>query len=99
MIINDRARPIARFIPFDSAPDEWEDRLIAEGRLNPAIKPMDWDRFDAIGKGIRLPDLTQALHRAMSKEREDGHVGFLGAPAKRRGRRVVARSLRGPKRP
>lgn len=78
LIIKDRDRPIARIVPFDPAPDECEARLIAEGRMKPAFKPMDWDRFDAIGRGIKLPDLTGALHRAMSEEGEDGHVGFLG---------------------
>ena len=97
LIVNDRSRPIARIVPFDPvSDDEWEAGLIAQGRLKPASKAMDWDRFDALGKGIKLPDLSEALRRAMTEEREDRNVGVLGLE---RGAQAVRSQSGEPARP
>jgi prevent-host-death family protein len=80
VIICDRKSPIAKIVPLNSGDLDLEaQELIAKGLMRPAQKPFNADAFFAIGRGVRMPRVSQAaLQRAMDFTREDVNIGILG---------------------
>jgi prevent-host-death family protein len=88
VIICDRKSPIAKIVPLNSGDLDLEaQELIAKGVLRAPKKPFDADAFFAIGKGVRMPRVSDAaLQRAMDFARGDMDVSILGH---KRTRKVV----------
>jgi prevent-host-death family protein len=88
VIICDRNSPIAKIVPLGTGDFDLEEQeLIAKGLMLPAQKPFDADAFFAIGRGVRMPRVSDAaIRRAMDFTREDVNVGILG---RKRARKTV----------
>jgi len=61
--ITDRGRPVARLVPLESRLDVI-DRLIAEGRIRPALRPfkIDWEMLppaEGIAAGEALQEMRE----------------------------------------
>jgi prevent-host-death family protein len=97
VIICDRKSPIAKIVPLNADELDLETQeLIAKGVLRPAKKPLDADAFFAIGRGVRMPRVSDAaLQRAMDFARGDMDVSFLGH--KRARKTVRPRSIKSPR--
>ena len=94
VIICDRKSPIAKIVPLGTTDLDLEaQELIAKGVMRAAKKPFDADAFFAIGRGVRMPRVSDAaLQRAMDFAREDVNVGILGH--KRTRKAVRSRSVK-----
>ena len=97
VIICDRKSPIAKIVPLSADELDLETQeLIAKGILRPAKKPFDADAFFAIGRGVRMPRVSDAaLQRAMDFARGDMDVSILGH--KRARKTVRSRSIKSPR--
>jgi prevent-host-death family protein len=97
VIICDRKSPIAKIVPLSTGDLELEaQELIAKGVLREAKKPFDAEAFFAIGRGVRMPRISDsALRRAMDFAREDVNVGILGH--KRTRKAVRSRAVKSPR--
>ena len=97
LIICDRKSPIAKIVPLSADELDLETQeLIAKGVLRPAKKPFDADAFFAIGRGVRMPRVSDAaLRRAMDFARGDMDVSILGH--KRARKTVRSRSIKSPR--
>jgi len=97
VIICDRKSPIAKIVPLGATDlDLEEQELIAKGILRLPKKPFDADAFAAIGRGVRMPHVSDAaLQRAMDFARGDMNVSILGH--KRARKTVRSRSIKSPR--
>ena len=97
VIICDRKSPIAKIVPLSAIDLDLEaQELIAKGVLRAAKKPFDAEAFFAIGRGARMPRVSDAaLQRAMDFAREDVNVSILGL--KRTRKAVRSRSVKSPR--
>ena len=97
VIICDRKSPIAKIVPLGTSDLDLEEReLIAKGILRLPKKPFDADAFFAIGRGVRMPRVSDAaLQRAMDFARGDANVGILGH--KRARKTVRSWSVKSPR--
>jgi hypothetical protein len=78
---------------FQAKLKQREQELIAKGLMFPAQKPFDADAFFAIGRGVRMPRVSDAaIQRAMDFAREDVDAGILGR--KRAGKTLRSRSVK-----
>jgi prevent-host-death family protein len=97
VIICDRKSPIAKIVPLSAGDLDLEaQELIAKGVLRAPKKPFDADAFFEIGRGVRMPRVSDAaLQRAMDFTREDINVGILGH--KRTRKAVRSKSVKSPR--
>src|SRR5438128_1219371 len=79
IVIRDRKMPIAKIVPLNHDEiDAEEQELVAAGILRLPSKPMDFEKFWNIGRGIRIPKIDKAvLARAMDFAREDLDVSSI----------------------
>ncbi len=80
IIIRDRNLPVAKLVAFSPTDTSAEElAMVAAGELLLPAEPLDEEGFWALGaEKVTDQELSEALSRAVSEDREERDAGLLG---------------------